>query len=131
MVPAIRSDLSYTDNRQAFLKLLVEANTQRKKTAGMLLREAAMKVDPEQAYADLRKEQREGDNERRFGSGISDQQVDAKNIKGRKKISPASMPFLEAAYASSVCIKNSGRYRFVRLLGSIALKHASKPDSTY
>ena len=64
--------ISYAGDREAFLKLLVEANTQRKKTAGMLLREAAMKVDPEQAYDELKQEQREKDRERRFGSNVSD-----------------------------------------------------------
>ena len=35
MVPAIRNKISYADDREAFLKLLVEANTQCKKAAGM------------------------------------------------------------------------------------------------
>jgi ParB-like chromosome segregation protein Spo0J len=46
IVPAIRNKISYKDDREAFLKLLVEANTQRKKTAGMLLREAANEGRP-------------------------------------------------------------------------------------
>src|SRR5271166_4730794 len=44
-VPVRRSALSYENGREAFLKLLVEANTQRKKTPGMLLREVVMKID--------------------------------------------------------------------------------------
>jgi hypothetical protein len=96
-VPVIRSMLSYADDREAFLKLLVEANTQRKKTAGMLLREAAMKIDPEQAYEELKQGRAEKENERRFWSDVSDQEVESKNVKSRKKISKASMPFLRAA----------------------------------
>jgi hypothetical protein len=136
MVPAIRSKISYADDREAFLKLLVEANTQRKKTAGMLLREAAMKVDPEQAYKDLRHEQDEKDDERRFGSFMSDQQVDAKNVSARKKISKAKTPFLKAALRVIEAHREfwplSVRQVHYRLLGpSAPLKHASKPDSTY
>ena len=136
VVPVIRSKISYADDHEAFLKLLVEANTQRKKTAGMLLREAAMKVDPEQAYEELKQEQREKDRERRFDSNVSDQQVDSKNVEGRKIISKAKAPFLEAALR---VIREheefwplSVRQIHYRLLGSTApLRHASKPGSTY
>jgi hypothetical protein len=135
-VPVIRSNLSYADDREAFLKLLVEANTQRKKTAGMLLREAAMKIDPAQAYKDLRREQGEKDDERRFESVVSDQEVGSKNVSARKKISPASKPFLEAALRVIEAHKEfwplSVRQVHYRLLGPDApLKHASKPASTY
>ena len=63
----------------------------------MLMREAAMKIDPEQAYEELKQEQAEKEHERRFWSDVSGQEVESKNLKWRKKISPASMPFLEAA----------------------------------
>jgi hypothetical protein len=136
MVPVIRSKISYADDREAFLKLLVEANTQRKKTAGMLLREAAMKIDPERAYEELKQEQREKDRERRFDSNVSDQQVDSKNVEGRKIISKAKKPLLQAALR--VIRENeefwplSVRQIHYRLLGADApLKHASKPDSKY
>jgi hypothetical protein len=35
MVPAIRNKISYADDGEAFVKQLVEANTQCKKAAGM------------------------------------------------------------------------------------------------
>jgi ParB-like nuclease domain len=136
VVPAIRSNISYAADRETFLRLLVEANTQRKKTAAMLLREAAMKIDPERAYTDLRREQREKGDERRLGSAVSDQLLDAKNIEARKKISKAKMPFLEAALCV-ICDHEefwplSVRQVHYRLLGPKApLKHASKPDSRY
>jgi ParB-like nuclease domain len=135
-VPVIRNNISYEHDREEFLKLLVEANTQRKKTGAMLLREEAMKVDPEQAYEELKRERQEKENERRFWSDVSDQEVEAKNVKGRKKISPASMPFLEAALEVINAHREfwplSVRQIHYRLLGPDApLKHASKPDSRY
>ena len=63
VVRVIRWHLSYTDDREAFLNLLVEANTQRKKTVGMLLSEAAMKINPKEAVQALRTERKERDAE--------------------------------------------------------------------
>ena len=136
VVPAIRSTISYANDREAFLKLLVEANTQRKKTAGMLLREAAMKVDPAEAYEELKREQKDKERERRFDSNVSDQQVDSKNVEGRKKISKAKQPLLQAALRVINAYEEfwplSVRQIHYRLLGPDApLKHASKPDSKY
>ena len=136
MAPVIRDKISYADDREAFLKRVIEANTQRKKTSGMLLREAAMKVDPEQAYEELRQEQREKDRERRFELSVSDQEVDSKNVEGRKKISPAKMPFLQAALRvineHEKFWPLSVRQIHYRLLGPDApLRHASKPGSAY
>jgi ParB-like chromosome segregation protein Spo0J len=135
-VPAIRSAISYQLDREAFLRLLVEANTQRKKSAGMLLREVAMKVDPEQAYEDLRKEQRDKEDERRFGTRIGDQLLDWKDVSSRKKISKAKMPFLEAALRVIREHKEfwplSVRSINYRLLGpSAPMRHASKPTSVF
>jgi len=132
-VPAIRDPISYANDREAFLRLLIEANSQRKKTPGMLLREAVMKIDPEQAVDELRQEQQSAADERRFGDS---EWVDAKNVRGRRKISPASMPFLEAALRVIEEHEEfwplSVRQIHYRLLGPDApLKHAAKPDSTY
>ena len=41
VIPVIRNEISYRDDPEAFQKLLVEHNTQRKKTAAMLMREEA------------------------------------------------------------------------------------------
>ena len=135
-VPAIRNKICYREDRDAFLNLLVEANTQRKKTAGMLMREATMKINPQEAIRDLRIEQMKRDEERRYGSDIGDQRVDCKNVSGRKKLSSAKMPFLKAAL--DVIAANwkfwplSVRQVHYRLLGPGApLKHASKPNSAY
>ena len=135
MVPVIREPISYYVDRQAFLKRLVEANEQRKKSAAMLMREAAMKVDPDQAYEELRREQQEAKDERRFGSRISDEKMHTSSIAGRKMISKAKEPMLQA------CINVINEHRafwplsvrqiHYRLLNDPPLKHASKPDSTY
>ena len=95
-VPAIREAVSYERNRDAFLKLLVEANEQRKKSAGMQLREAAMRVNPAEAVQALRTEQKEKDEERLYGR-MEDQVVEASNGAARKQISEGMMPFLDAA----------------------------------
>ena len=93
-VPVIRDPISYANDHEAFLRLLVEANSQRKKTSGMLLKEAVMRIDPEQAVDELRQERQAAADERRFGNS---EWVSGKNIRGRRKISSASMPFLQAA----------------------------------
>jgi hypothetical protein len=54
MVSVIRhADVSYGTDRTGFLKRLVQANEQRKKSPAMLLREAAMKIDPAEAVKRL------------------------------------------------------------------------------
>jgi ParB-like chromosome segregation protein Spo0J len=66
-VPVIREPISYKENRDEVLRLLVEANEQRKKSAGMQLREAAMRMNPADAVQALRTEQKEKDAERLYG----------------------------------------------------------------
>jgi ParB-like nuclease domain len=69
MVPVIRhDDISYAKDPEAFTRLLIEMNEQRKKTAATLLREAAMRIDPEEARAEMRQEQKDREDERRYGS---------------------------------------------------------------
>ena len=140
VVPVIRrDDISYRKDRKAFLKLLVEANTQRKKSAGMQIREVAMRAgdaDPDQAYRELIEREIEEDDERRYDSDLSDQVVHGKNTKRRKKISKGGMPMLEAALEVINAHREfwplSVRQIHYRLLGPGApLKHASKPDSRY
>ena len=135
VIPAIRSKISYRDDRAAFLKLLVEANRQRKKSPAILLREAAITIDPKDAVARLRAEQQEKKVERRFGN-MSENLMGASNIAGRKKISKAKLPLLGAALDVINKYREfwplSVRQIHYRLLGSTApLKHASKPDSRY
>jgi hypothetical protein len=101
-------------------------------TPAVLMREAAMKVDPAKAYQELRQDQKEKNEERLFGVDW----VEASSIAGRKKISNAKLPLLNAA----IVVINSHRQFWplsvrqihYRLLGDDApLKHASKPDSKY
>jgi hypothetical protein len=131
MAPAIREPVSYEKDREAFLRLLVEANAQRKKTPAMLIREAAMLVDPDEALAEIVEDRRlrelEGNDpgERLFGGG-----------KARKEISEAKMPMLRAAIdvinAHEEFWPLSVRQVHYRLLGPNApLRHASKPGSRY
>ena len=78
---------------------------------------------------------------RRIASAGLDQtcltnKFDSKNVEGRKKISKAKMPFLQAALRVIEAHREfwplSVRQVHYRLLGpSAPLKHASKPDSTY
>ena len=91
----IAPNTSYVD-REAFLKLLVEANEQRKKSAAVQVREAAMRIDPKEAVQALRTERKERDAELLFGRS-DDTIMVASNGAQRSKISPGSMPFLEAA----------------------------------
>ena len=134
-VPVIRHAITYSKDRDAFMKMWVDANEQREKTAEMRLREAAMKVDPDQAYADLLEEQREKADERRYGSTISDNKMEAKDTSTRKKISKAKQPFLDAAIEVINAHRQfwplSVRQVHYRLLNDPPLRHASKPDSTY
>ena len=136
VVPVIRHDISYAKDREAFMKLLVEMNEQRVKTAATVLREAAMKVDPAQAVAEMRQEQKDKEEERLYGSQLSDHFLDLKDASARKRISKAKMPMLEGALRVINAHREfwplSVRQIHYRLLGPNApLRHASKPGSRY
>jgi ParB-like nuclease domain len=94
-VPVIRRAISYWKDQDAFRRLLIDANEQRKKSTGMLLREAAMRIDPKEAVQAMRTERKERDE------GLLDRSDDTIMESGsgakRKKISEGSMPFLAAA----------------------------------
>jgi hypothetical protein len=130
-VPVIREAVSYEDDRGAFLRLLVEANSQRKKTPAMLTREAAILVDPEEAIEEIVEDRREKRERERFAG-----EPLIGNNKKRKRISAAKVPMLNAAIAVINANEDfwplSVRQIHYRLLGSGApLRHASKPDSGY
>ena len=128
-VPVIREPISYKENRDEVLRLLVEANEQRKKSAGMQLREAAMRINPGDAVQALRTEQKEKDAERLYGR-MEDQAVEASGSAARKQISEGMMPFLDAALA--VANANRGfwplsvRQIHYRLLNHPPLKFTKK-----
>jgi hypothetical protein len=130
-VPVIREAVSYEDDRGAFLRLLVEANSQRKKTPAMLIREAAILVDPEEAIEEIVEDRREKRERERFAGELL-----IGNNKKRKRISAGKVPMLNAAIAIINANEDfwplSVRQIHYRLLGSGApLRHASKPDSGY
>jgi hypothetical protein len=130
--PVIRAAVSYARDREAFLRLLVEANAQRKKTPAMLIREAAVLVDPDEALAEVEEDRRlrelelkDAPGERLLGGGGP-----------RKEISEAKMRMLRAAIdvinAHDDFWPLSVRQVHYRLLGAHApLRHAAKPDSRY
>jgi hypothetical protein len=95
-VPVIREAVSYKDNHPEFLNLLREANEQRKKSVGVLLREAAMKIDPAAAVQAMRTERKEKKEELLYGRD-DDTIMEHSGGAHRHKISPGKMPFLQAA----------------------------------
>jgi hypothetical protein len=128
-VPTIREPLSYQENHAEFMKLLVEANEQRKKSAGVLLREAAMRVDPEKAVQAARTERKERDAELLYGKG-SENDVEMGSGGQRKLISEASLPFLKAALEVANAHRDywplSVRQIHYRLLNDPPLKFTKK-----
>jgi ParB-like nuclease domain len=94
-IPVVRSTISYRNDHEAFMQYLLDANSQRKKSTGMLLREAAMRIDPKEAVQAMRTERKERDEELLDRS--DDTIMEAGGNAKRKKISEGSMPFLEAA----------------------------------
>jgi hypothetical protein len=130
-VPVRVEPISRTKNHAEFVKLLVEMNSQRIKSASVLVRETMVKVDPKAAHQQIKNERLEKESKPNLLSEI-DPYSDGK----RCKISAASMPLLNAI----IRVLNeqrdywpiSARQIHYRLLGPDApLKHASKPDSTY
>jgi hypothetical protein len=78
------------------MRLLVEANEQRKKSAGVMLREAAMKIDPKEAVQAMRTERKEAEDELLYGH---EHVIEASGGADRKRISDGKLPFLQAALA--------------------------------
>jgi site-specific DNA-cytosine methylase len=133
-VPAIRERVSYSASHDDFMRLVVEANEQRKKSPEMLMREAAMKIDPAKAVADLKAQQQERKAERLYGN-IGDQKMETSTIASRKKISEGSMPFLEAARKVAEAHREfwplSVRQIHYRLLNDPPLKFTKKDKVRY
>ena len=131
-VPVVRNTISYRNDREAFLRLLLDANEQRKKSAGMQLREAAMRIDPKEAVQAMRAERKERDEQLLDRS--DDTIMEASGGPKRWKISKGSMPFLEAALR--VANENrdywplSVRQIHYRLLNDPPLKFTPKGKST-
>ena len=132
-VPVRIHPVSRRGNHEAFVKLLVEMNTQRIKGADVLLHEAVIKINPELAHQQIIKDRERKDEERNQESTLSEIYAD----DGRRdRLSDAKLPLLNAI--KDVINRQrdywplSVRQIHYRLLGEGApLIHASKPGSQY
>jgi hypothetical protein len=125
--------VSRTAHRDAFIKLLVEMNSQRIKSTSVLLHESLVKIDPKKAHEQIANDRKEKDDARSLNSLTVIDPVD----DGRRcEISKAKKPFLDAILRVLEEQREywplSDRQIHYRLLGPGApLTHASKPDSRY
>lgn len=132
-VPVRIHPISRTENPEAFIKLLVEMNSQRIKSVSELLHESSIKIDPKEAHKQIVNERKEKQNQRDLDNLSVIDPVD----NGRRcKISSAKKPLLDAINRVLAEQREywplSARQVHYRLLGSDApLLHASKPDSRY
>ena len=132
-VPVRVHPVSRAENPKAFLKLLVEMNSQRIKSANEMLHESLIKVDPKRAYEQIVNDRKEKAAEQSCNSLA---EIAPSHAGRRCEISDAKRPFLDAVL--SVLREQreywplSDRQIHYRLLGEDApLTHASKPDSRY
>jgi hypothetical protein len=131
LVPVRVHPVSRSENRDEFLRLLVEMNSQRIKNTSELLHESLIKVDPEEAHQQI-VSQREEKSQRTNGLNA----IEPGYGERRCEISAAKRPFLDAVLRILEEQRDywplSDRQIHYRLLGPDApLTHASKPDSTY
>ncbi len=132
-VPVRVHPVSRAENRDEFLKLLVEMNSQRIKNASELLHETLVKVDPKEAHQKIVNDRKEKDQLR---EGNTLDVVDPDYDGERCRISSAKQPFLDAVRRVLREQREywplSDRQIHYRLLGPNApLTHASKADSQY
>lgn len=136
LVPVRVHPLSRTEDPDGFLKLLVEMNSQRIKSASELLHESIIKVDPKAAHKQIVHErlQKERDRNRHNRKNLS--VVYPFGYRGRCELSSAKTPLLNGILR--VLEQNrdywpiSARQVFYKLLGPNApLLHASKPSSRF
>jgi hypothetical protein len=122
--------LPITSRDPKLVELITAYNQQRHKTLDEFLRETVINANPEQTYQAL--------IEHRIKRGQIDhslESIELRDVKKRKKISPASFPFLTAV----IQILNdnreywplSDRQIHYRLLNDPPLTHAAKPRSRY
>ena len=133
-VPVRRHSVSRKDDPKAFVKLLVECNSQRSKSADVLLHEAIVKIDPVAAHAKLVNEREAKETQRSENRTI--ESIITHGNKRRCDFSPAKKPLLDAILR--IVEEQRGfwplsvRQIHYRLLGENApLIHASKPGSRY
>ena len=133
-VPVRIHSLSRQDDYEAFIKLLVEMNTQRIKGADVLLAEAVIKVDPVAAHAKIVNERKAKEQNRREDSTLAE--VTSSSDGRRCKLSKAKQPMLDEILRIIEEQRDhwplTVRQIHYLLLGENApLKHASKPASRY
>jgi ParB-like nuclease family protein len=132
-VPVRVHPISRADDHDAFVKLLVEMNTQRIKSASELLHESLVKIDPKEAHQKIINE-RKGQDETRGAHNLT--AVYPSSNGARCAISRAKNPFLVAVRMILDEQRDywplSDRQIHYRLLGPDApLTHASKRGSKY
>ena len=133
-VPVKIHPVSRKENPKEFLRLLVGANTQRIKSADVLLAETVVKVDPVAAHAKIVAERKAKEQRRREDCTLTE--VTSSDDGWRCKLGPAKQPMVDAILR---IIKEqcnhwplTVRQLHYRLLGMDApLRHASKPGSRY
>ena len=127
-VPCRTEPVSRKLEPDRFLVLLTEYNRQREKSLDEKVREAAINVDPEDAYKRLIEE-------RKRRAKVKAIALELPGYVGRAVISAAKDPFLEAVLRVLDELQDflpiSERQIHYNLLNNPPLKHASKPDSYY
>jgi hypothetical protein len=132
-VPVRISKISRAEDPKAFLKLLVEMNSQRIKNTSVLVHESIIKVDPKEAHQQIINDRIKKDDLRGKASLSA---IDPEDDGDRCVISAAKGPFLDAVLRVLDEQRDywplSDRQIHYRLLGPDApLTHASKPGSRY
>ncbi len=129
-VPVEHRNISYAEDPDGCIRLIVEYNRQRPKTRTEMVREAGVALSPEDAWRALkcaRQEQAEAGGKLRT--------FDAGDFKARDRITSARSQFLAAV--QTVLEENrdylpmSDRQVHYRLLNARPLIHARKPKSAY
>jgi hypothetical protein len=126
--------VSRQKNPKEFLRLLVAANSQRIKGAGVLLAEAAVKVDPIAAHKQIKADRIAKEKRRREDSTLSE--IVSFDDGRRCEFSAAKQPMIDAIQKIFEEQREhwplTVRQIHYRLLGENApLIHASKPGSRY
>jgi hypothetical protein len=133
LVPIRVYPVSRSKNNKEFLRLLVEANSQRIKSTRVLLRESLVKIDPKAAHQQMLNDRLEKEIVRTHSSlSVIEPLHDGR----RSQISPAKQLFLAAILRVLAALHAywplSDRQLHYRLLGPEApLTHATKRNSTY
>jgi hypothetical protein len=126
-VPCQFYPIRYKESKDAFVRLLTEANRQRVKGLDEILREAVVQSDPEKSYKAL--------CEHRLAAVRGVEGITIEGDTERSKISDAKKAFLDAVLKiiddMSDYLPLSERQIHYRLLNDPPLIHSRKPNSVY